>query len=190
MKKARPKRQVAVDREAGASAGEASGKRLQSRGDMNRLDPRIRIDKEEDFAAGDVCAGVTHSRNLPPIHRHDAGRELMRDSGRLIGGSVVHHDQLVGFFVSVGGADDGAQSFRQFALFVMCGNDERQFYGFDSGRVRKEKFCQGLNGEGVSLRPLTGARAGDIEDLDPVGLDELSELFGCGRRGNGGRINR
>jgi hypothetical protein len=36
---------------------------------MTRLDAGIGIDEEEDFAAGDACAGIAHGGNLPAIHR-------------------------------------------------------------------------------------------------------------------------
>ena len=51
---------------------------------MTRLDARICIDEEEDFAAGDACAGIARGCNLPAIDRDDTGAKLLRDYGRRI----------------------------------------------------------------------------------------------------------
>jgi len=89
----------------------------------------------------------------------------------------------------VGGALDRAQGFRQFEFLIVRGNDERQFWCFAAARIRLKESSYRLKRESIAVGPLAGARTGDVEDLDPIGPHERSEMFCRLRSRNCSRVD-
>ena len=86
---------------------------------------RVRIDEDEDISAGNLCAGVTNSRDLTVVNFDNRRPGIPGDLPRSISRCVISDDYFEWLAGLLGGRAQYAQRLAEQRLFVVCGYDER-----------------------------------------------------------------